>query len=379
MAILWADNFKNYGTNISRMLDGIYAEASTTTNRVILGADPDPNATGNVVSLNRTISQSSYPFTSASILRKLYGASATTAGVSFRYYTPVLPNLNSVVACGVSFTDAGNIAQVSIRLRPNGALEVTRGSFNLGTISPSPGGTPGVILGETAAGVILPSSWNHIEIKTVISDTVGSVEIRVNGITVLNLTNQDTLASGTSGDIQQIRLAACYVTGGNEPTNPRCYYKDLILWDNSGSVNNDFIGAASVYTLTPNSDDSFNWTPSTGSTGFNLIDEESPDDADYISAGDPPPAASTFGLTNLPPDIVSVKALIPVTRSRKIDGGDGNLQTGLKGTLVDLGADYPITTAFTYRWDVSELSPDTGVPWTPVEVDAVKLQVNRTL
>ena len=109
-----------------------------------------------------------------------------------------------------------------------------------------------------------------------------------------------------------------------------------------------------------------------------MIDEQDPNDADFISAGDPPPSPAVFTVSNLPPDIVGVKALIPVVRARKIDGGDGNIQVGLTGTATDLGADRPITTAFTYFWDVSELSPDTAAAWTPVEVDAVKLQIDRT-
>jgi hypothetical protein len=88
-----------------------------------------------------------------------------------------------------------------------------------------------------------------------------------------------------------------------------------------------------------------------------------------------------FEMENLPPDITSVRALISVTRHRKIDGGDGNVQTALSpnGTNWDNGADRPITTAFQYDFDVSEVSPVTSSPWTPVEVDSLKLRINRTL
>ena len=126
--------------------------------------------------------------------------------------------------------------------------------------------------------------------------------------------------------------------------------------------------------------DSFNWTASTGSTGFNLIDEAGPDDADYVQAANPPPAASTFTLSDLPADVTSVRGLISLVRAKKTDGGDGNLQVSLQSNSVDdLGADRPITTADTYWWDVSELSPDTGVAWTPAEVDAAKIKIDRTL
>jgi hypothetical protein len=180
-------------------------------------------------------------------------------------------------------------------------------------------------------------------------------------------------------DTAQIFMG-CNTQLGGPAGKPIVFYKDMVFWDNSGSQNNDFIGSVIVKHLRPNEDVALNgWTTSSGSTGFNLINVSPPNDATFIQADDTLPGIAQFDIDNLPPDIVTVRALIPITRSRKIDGGDGNLQTGLTGTLTDLGADKPITTAFTYRWDVSELSPDTGTAWTPVEVDAVRFDIDRTL
>jgi hypothetical protein len=113
-----------------------------------------------------------------------------------------------------------------------------------------------------------------------------------------------------------------------------------------------------------------------------MITDGRPNDLTYMSAADSPlPSPMRFEMENLPPDITSVRALITVVRHRKIDGGDGNVQTALSpnGTNWDNGADRPITTAFQYDFDVSEVSPATGSAWTPVEVDNLKLRINRTL
>lgn len=355
MAILWADNFKNYGTDDNKLLDGLYAQiggASITG----LTADPSPDATGNVFLVGSG---------TAGFLRHVFSpAGVAIAGISARFWFTNIPTSTGTAPNFIQFRDTGNTTQVSIALSPSGLIEAWRGTTN-----------SGILLGTSGTG-IAPNSWNHIEARVEVSDTVGTVEVRVNGIVVLSLSNQDTRTG--LANLSQVAFASGYgQTTFSQSTN--FYLKDYIAWDTSGTVNNSFLGTCAVISLYPDVDDSFAWTPSTGSTGFNLIDEATPNDSDYISAGDPPPAASEFGLTNLPPDIVSVKALLPITRSRKIDGGDGNLQAGLKGTLTDLGANNPITTSFTYRWDVSELSPDTGAAWTPVEVDNVKLQVNRTL
>jgi hypothetical protein len=143
-------------------------------------------------------------------------------------------------------------------------------------------------------------------------------------------------------------------------------------------------GTSSAFTFDVN-DSNLYWLSQAGlpSQHFpGMIDDGRPNDLTYMSAADNPlPSPMRFEMENLPPDITSVRALISVTRHRKIDGGDGNVQTALSpnGTNWDNGEDRPITTAFQYDFDVSEVSPVTSSPWTPVEVDSLKLRINRTL
>lgn len=104
-------------------------------------------------------------------------------------------------------------------------------------------------------------------------------------------------------------------------------------------------------------------------------------DPSYIAAPFPAPAAAVFSLTNLPPDVTSVRALLPIYRAQKSDGGDCNVQSGLSpdnATWVN-GADQPLTTAFTYWWSVSHTDPVTVLPWTPGAVNGAYVRMNRTL
>jgi hypothetical protein len=135
-------------------------------------------------------------------------------------------------------------------------------------------------------------------------------------------------------------------------------------------------GTSSVFNFSAG-DTNLSWL-----SGSNMITDGRPNDLTYMSAADNPlPSPMRFEMEDLPPDITSVRALISVIRHRKIDGGDGNVQTALSpnGTNWDNGADRPITTAFQYDFDVSEISPATGSSWTPVEVDNLKLRIDRTL
>jgi hypothetical protein len=71
---------------------------------------------------------------------------------------------------------------------------------------------------------------------------------------------------------------------------------------------------------------------------------------------------------------------MPIHRSRKTDAGDGNIQVGaISGASTGLGADRPITTAYTYWWDIFDTDPATAAAWSRTSVNAMNLQLNRTL
>lgn len=337
-----------YGTTASYMLNGMYADMDGS-----LTDDPDPNITGTVMSFSQNKN-----------VRKVLPTPTTTAGVALRYWSAGLPaakeheimHFKSVVS-----TYSG--VHVTVAVDGNGYINVYRGTIG------------GTLLGSSSGPVIVSNAWQHIEAKVLISDTVGTVEVRVEGVPVVELTGQDT---ANNADLDIYGWAAWH---SSSVGNPSMTIKDLVIWDGSGSLNNDFLGSVSVYPLLTTSDVSLNWTPSTGSTGYDLIDESPPnDDTDYIYAPDPAPAAAVMGLSNLPADVTSVKGLYVVARSKKTDGGDGNLQVGLiSNAATALGSDRPITTSYTYWADVFETDPDTSAAWTPVAVDAADIQFDRTV
>jgi hypothetical protein len=105
-----------------------------------------------------------------------------------------------------------------------------------------------------------------------------------------------------------------------------------------------------------------------------------PSDTSYISADNSPPAASIFTMTDLPDDVISVKGVIPIGRMYKSDGGDCTVEMAVSPDNIsyDAGSDRPITVAPTYWWDISTLSPATGVAWTPDEVNSMRFRIDRT-
>jgi hypothetical protein len=363
------DNFEIYGGNAGYMLDGVFAQRNAT-----MLLNPDPTGTGEYVAA----------FTSslnACCLRYVYRQGAvTTPGFAGRFYLSSLPQ--GYVASFLQLRDAGNAAQLTFSITTTGQIQVRRG-FEPNAF----GGGGGAVIATSALPVVTAHAWHHVEVMATIHDTAGAIEVRVNAVPVdgLVLTDLDTKATATAGCSQivhsngQVFGATFDSSGATSIDCPTLYMKDYIVYSDAGDTINDFLGTVIVLGLRPDSDVSSGWTPSSGSDQYALIDEAPPNDAGYISAGSPPPAAAILGFENLPDDVTSVRALMTMVRARKVDGGDGNLQVSLisNGDTGD-GADRPITTAQTYWRDNFERDPDTAAAWTPAGVDAARLKLNRT-
>ena len=59
------------------------------------------------------------------------------------------------------------------------------------------GNAGGTVLGTTATGLIAINTWYYIELQVVLSDTVGVVNLTIDGTSRLALTSQDTKNAGT--------------------------------------------------------------------------------------------------------------------------------------------------------------------------------------
>lgn len=343
--LLWCDDFRPYGFAGSGVLmrEGLYAEASAD-----VVADPDPSGTGQ-------------PCITASLAtnnqtRRVFPTTEQTIGIGFRLYLPNLFNNDDFVTWALR--DVSNNTLCSLSLRTTGAIIILNSA--------------GAVVAETDGPVIVARSKQHIEWKTTLDAAAGAVEVRVDGVTVLTAT--DLVLTNTPA----AQFAVHTLTGAAAGTY---YMYDLIAWDTSGARNNDFFGSVSVQTMFLDSDVALGgWTLTGGATGHAILSTVPPNDANFLEAAIPPVTACSFGLTALPADITSVRALMTLVRAKKTDGGDGSLQVSLlSGGAAVNGANRPITPAFTYWFDVQETDPHTGVAWTPVSANAAVPEMNRTV
>lgn len=357
--LIHVDNFSYFGTDRTFMMSGVYSRVGTSQNVGAvpqLVADPDGVSSGKVLGMTATYGGNNNYQTCRYVLP---GGAATTLGVALRIWCAALPHVaNSFRPIQLLTGALGKIYYLNVT--STGVLQICNSS--------------NTVLYATAAPVISAQGWYHLEWKSVIDAAVGVFEVRVEGITVITETGIDT---GTTNP-EQFEIV-------NDPdatsASDTFYIKDLVVWDGTGTANNDFLGPVKVYELTTVSDTSMPWS-STAADGYSVLDNNPPVDATaYISAPYPAmPAEAVFELSALPADVSSVKGIITRVRAGKSDGGDGQLQVSLRSNGVDdAGADRAITVAETYWSDVSELDPNTSAAWLPGAVDVAQLVLNRTV
>jgi hypothetical protein len=248
------DDFTSYGTdggNAARLLNGPYAEASAVT----LQADPDPTAGGKFV-LNGG---------NGGAVRRVLSSPQTVVGMAGRFW-PI--NLSGETVF-MSVSDTNNVLLCWVAFDASGYIKAYRSD------------TAGfVLLGTSANPVMIANAWQHMETKFVMDATSGSIQVRREGVTVLNVTGVRTTTDKV-GALATIQNTVLYRDAGWPLVAVNHYVKDYIVWDGSSTVNNDFFGACQVYKLQPASDVARNWgtqqaaapvanTPTTSTTGGTL-------------------------------------------------------------------------------------------------------------
>lgn len=364
MSIIWAEGFDHYGTTgggRTNMLSGAWAQFSWGSGgNGTVEVSPTQARTGaNSLFIRHTANSST-----RTVARRVVGAARLILGVGFGIFFPSLPTVNK--QCGLSIRNASNENILGIIVQSDGAIGLYTGQVE--------GGSGDATLIGASDPVITTAAWSHIEVKTVIDNVVGEVEVRVNGRPVMHLTD---LNLGTL-HATQLQYGTFAGTGGS---SVEYYIDDIVVWDDNGDENNDFLGVQRVETIFPVADTvAADWTVFGTSDGYDAIDNVPPDgDTTYI-LGDTPNQISEFELDTLPPETETIVGVYIPVMAKLEDAGTGAIQVSLvSDSEVSLGPDQVLTPAYTYWGGVHEVDPNTGDAWTKESLEAALLRVEKTL
>jgi hypothetical protein len=172
---------------------------------------------------------------------RVYGGDYRVAGFGHAVWCH---DMQSDDAAFIAFQDADGETQVAVNRDSTGNLRIRSGNAESGTL-----------LYTTASPVLTTGAWIHMEARIDCDVSSGAFEVRINGITVVNLTGINTRPHTGAGRVSKV-AAAKYGAG-----HPGFAQDDLFAWVNegiSGETLNDFIGDKKVATLYPNAESSGN-------------------------------------------------------------------------------------------------------------------------
>jgi len=231
------------------------------------------------------------------------------------------------------------------------------------------------LITKTPAWVFHPGQWNYFEFQWK-PGTMGSMEIRVNNVTVLDLPVVD-LTSGTLVPEAGGEWGFDTFFWQFQPAGQRWYMDDFYYLTDEGDNNNTFLGKSRIKAHSVASPgDLTGWTiggTSPAATNWQSVDTLTTDDSQYNYA-------NTVGARDLYQINPISDALytfgIEITGFYKASdsGPRGITQTFRTAGAIDVeGTEHILTDSYHVFHDLWELNPDTGVFFTGTEINALQI------
>lgn len=354
MGYQFADGFDNYGNSYT-LLAGypwdVAPNGASTTSTADVRFTP-PSGLPGACMVNSG---------SGNVLRKILSSNQSTIIMSVGYKITALPgttqgNLQEIV----SVWD-GSTEQCCLTVNSNGALQFRR-SF-----------APGTAIGAISAnGTIVANAWNGLIVVIVVSATVGSVQLFMNGNTtpVINSTGLNTSASGNA-------FASQVGLGGNVNSAVLSHYDDFLCLDGSGtSLNSAPTTDIRIITKMPSGAGTYtNWTPNGLGSNFQNAAVQPPSTSDYNAnnvGGTKDSYTTQVAGLQLAPLCMVLRASL-----ERDDAGTHTPSLFVRSAGVDgAGTVTPaLTSSYIFYDSVLINDPATGVPFLGPAADAVQIGV----
>lgn len=264
----------------------------------------------------------------------------------------------------------GAAAQMTLRLNPNLTLSVVRGTAG------------GTVLGTTAAalsaGVVAYLEW-----KVVIHPSAGTVDLRINGVSVLSLTAQNTRSTANTswnGLALGPPDAVAGMWNSGATGGPTLDFDDLYVLDTTGAAPlSGFLGDCRVDALYPTAAGAnTGWTPSAGAN-WDCVNETAPnDDTDYTSAATVG-VTDTFVIPDAPVPGSTIYGVQHCLSAKKMDAGAAAIAPMIRASGTDYpGANLNPGTAYAVLQQIAAVNPATGAQWTEAGFNAAEFGYRKT-
>lgn len=221
----------------------------------------------------------------------------------------------------------------------------------------------------SATGLISNNTWYYVEWKYLLSATVGTAEIQLNGSSVASATGLNTLTSAHQ----------FWSLDAEDAIDMQ--FDDFYVLDGTGAAPwNDFLGDVTVETLIPNADGTTNdFSRSSGANNFEMVDEalRAPDDDTTYIFDTAANSKELFAHTNLADNTVTIYGVNVQARLKQVDSGSGIITMRTKSTTDEQqSAQEALTMDTIYQWkEASFQTYDGTTQWTGSLIDGAEFGV----
>lgn len=266
----------------------------------------------------------------------------------------------------LDFFSAGT-RQIAVYLTTGGTLLVYRGT------------TAGTLLGTSSAAIVV-NTWTHLEFKITFNDTTGSISIRKNGVSILNVTGIDTNAA-TNISCDSF-LFGYNLGGGAVTTTYTVEIDDVHCCDATGSNNNDFLGDCRVETLYPNAAGNytqFNRVGTDSGANWSQVDDINPTEGADGVESNVLNNIDTYNYNNLSNIPITIFGIQTNCFIKKNETGNRTIAPVIRVSSTDyLLDDMGVGINYYYTSQIKELNPATVAAWTYATINGAEFGLKIT-
>lgn len=246
---------------------------------------------------------------------------------------------------------------INVFLNSNRSLSVKRG---------------GSVLATTGIDVITADTWHYIELQTRIHNTLGTYELKVDGVSELSAGPLDTEDGTVHGDPAGVRFSGF---DGSAGTDADTYMlDDIYILDGLGSLNNDFLGPFRVHLLNLAAVSASDFAKyGAGTNEVTSVADLPFDPAEGIDSVNTSTNEQRYTVIGFHTD--AIKGVQISSRSGNTANKTQTVQVKHKidsSAATDTGSSYTIIDAATHRgfFSTHEVDPNTSALWTKTNLNA---------
>jgi len=211
------------------------------------------------------------------------------------------------------------------------------------------------------------NSWFHVQFYVVVADA-GSIGVKIDGVQSIDDSGDTKPGCETGADYFYI-----YVANPSAGSTEYSYYDDLV-WGSGG-----YLSDLRCVDIRPSADTAQDdWTPSTGSDNYAMVDETPESDADYNETNTNA-HADELALEDFDGATYTPAAVVACARAKMLAATGDSIKVGIDSAGTDDVTEHSLSTEWEYYFHTADDNPADSAEWEDADIDALKLRYEAVI